>query len=263
MTSGRSGGGAADPVSLLGPDGRLLAVAVDHPLYSWPCRGLEDRGHVIRAVSAAGADAIICAYGTLRDHRDAFAAARPILKLDVTTVAIGGAYPVSEYVVAYGVDDALRLGAAGVLTFVQLGAPFELSALRAAAQVAAAADRAGLSYVCEIMPVGGPQYPELDAPVAIAAAARTAAELGAHVVKTTLPRPPEAMAEVAACDVPVILAGGDLTGDRDALLTAVRAALEAGAAGVAHGRNVWGGGDPAGAVAALRDVVHPGLPAHA
>jgi len=248
---------------LLGTDGRLLVVAVDHPLYSWPCRGLEDRGTLLRQVTAAGADAIICSYGTLRDHRDAFASAAPILKLDLTTVAIGGAYPVSEYVAAYTVEDALRLGAAAVLTFVQLGAPFELAALRTAAQVAAAADRAGLAYVCEIMPVGGPQYPALDAPLAIAAAARTGAELGAHVVKTTMPSPPEAMADVAGCDVPVILAGGDLTGNREALLTAVRTALDAGAAGVAHGRNVWGGGDPAGAVAALRGVVHTGAPARA
>ena len=247
---------------LLAPDGRLLVVAVDHALYSWPCHGLEDRDALLRGVSV-GADAIICSYGTLRDHREAFGAAKPILKLDLTTVAIGGSYPISEYVLAYTVDDAERLGAAAVLTYVQLGAAFELSALQNAARVAAAADRAGLPYVCEIMPVGGPQYPQLDAPLAIAAAARTGAELGAHVVKTTPPNPASAMAEVARCDVPVILAGGDLTGDRDGLLATVRAALAAGAAGVAHGRNVWGSADPAGAVAALRAVVHAREPARA
>ena len=246
---------------LLAHDGRLLVVAVDHALYSWPCRGLEDRGALLRAVSGAGADAIICSYGTLRDHRDAFGGAKPILKLDLTTVAIGGSYPVSEYVAAYTVDDAVRLGAAAVLTYVQLGAAFELAALRTAAQVAAAADRVGLPYVCEIMPVHGPQYPVLDAPLAIAAAARTGAELGAHVVKTTMPSPASAMAAVVCCDVPVILAGGDLTGDREALLATVRAALDAGASGVAHGRNVWGSENPAEAVAALRDVVHAGVTA--
>ena len=68
------------------------------------------------------------------------------------------------------------------------------------------------------------------------------------------------MAEVVTCDVPVILAGGDLTGDRDGLIASVRTALDAGAAGVAHGRNVWGSGDPAEAVAALRNVVHAQVP---
>jgi DhnA family fructose-bisphosphate aldolase class Ia len=241
----------------LGPDGRALIVAVDHPLYSWPCPGLEDRAGLLRAVCEAGADAIICSYGTLRDLGEAFGTSAPILKLDLTSVAVGGHYPVSEYVLAYRVEDALRLGAAAVLTYVQLGTSFELEALRTAAAVAARADKEGLPYVCEIMPVEGEAYPDPAAPVAIAAAARAAAELGARIVKTTMPDPPDAMAEVAGCGVPVVLAGGDLESDGTALLERVRRALAAGAAGVAHGRNVWSRPDPGAAVAALREVVHP------
>jgi DhnA family fructose-bisphosphate aldolase class Ia len=241
----------------LAADGRSLIVAVDHPLYSWPCAGLEDRERVLREVSAAGADAVICSYGTLRDLRDAFGEAAPILKLDLTTLSVGGHYPVSEYVLAYDAEQARRLGAAAVLTYVQLGTPFELDALRAAAQVAVRADELDLPYVCEIMPVEGDAYPDPAAPAAIAAAARTAAELGAHIVKTTMPDPPEAMADVARCGVPVVLAGGDLASDQSRLLDQVRRALDAGAAGVAHGRNVWGRPDPGAAVTALRELVHP------
>jgi 2-amino-4,5-dihydroxy-6-oxo-7-(phosphonooxy)heptanoate synthase len=200
---------------------------------------------------------VICSYGTLRDLRDEFGGAAPILKLDVTTLAVGGHYPVSEYALAYRVEDAERLGAAAVLTYVQLGTPFELDALRTAARVAVRADELGLPYVCEIMPVEGDAYPDPAAPLVIAAAARTAAELGADIVKTTMPNPPEAIAQVAACGVPVVLAGGDLDSDRDRLLDRVRRALDAGAAGVAHGRNVWGRPDPRTAVAALRALVHP------
>jgi DhnA family fructose-bisphosphate aldolase class Ia len=242
--------------ALLAADGRTLIVAIDHPLYSWPCPGLEDRVAVLRAVSDAGADAVICSYGTLRDLPDEFGACAPILKLDLTTVAVGGHYPVSEYALAYSVDDALRLGAAAVLTYVQLGTPFELEALRCAAQVAARADELGLPYVCEIMPVEGPAYPDAADPEAIAAAARSAAELGARIVKTTMPTPPEAVAAACSSGVPVVLAGGDFDGDDERLLDRVRSALAAGAAGVAHGRNVWGRPDPGAAVAALRQVVH-------
>jgi DhnA family fructose-bisphosphate aldolase class Ia len=242
--------------SLLAADGRCLAVAVDHPLYSWPCEGLEDRGRVLREVAAAGADAVIAAYGTVRDQREGFGAAAPILKLDITKLSVGGSYPPSEYVQAYAVEDAQRLDAAAVLTYVQLGTPFELEALRMAARVAARADSVGLAYVCEIMPVECEAYPDPSAPSVIAAAARTAAELGAHMIKTTMPTPPEAMREVAACGTPVILAGGALDPDGRRLLDGVRRALAAGAAGVAHGRNVWGRADPAAAVAALRAVVH-------
>jgi fructose-bisphosphate aldolase / 2-amino-3,7-dideoxy-D-threo-hept-6-ulosonate synthase len=246
-------------VSARGPladDGRAVIVAIDHPLYSWPCPGLEDREGLLRAVTAAGADAVITSYGTLRDLRDAFGDAAPILKLDLTTVAVGGHYPVSEYALAYRVEDAVRLGAGAVLTYVQLGADHELDALRTAAGVAARADELGVPYVCEIMPVEGEAFPNPAAPVAIAAASRTAAELGAHVVKTTMPDPPEATADVAACGVPVVLAGGGLDSDDDRLLGLVRRALDAGAAGVAHGRNVWGRPDPGAAVKALGALVH-------
>jgi 2-amino-4,5-dihydroxy-6-oxo-7-(phosphonooxy)heptanoate synthase len=240
----------------LAADGRIVVVAVDHPLYSWPCAGLEDRAGTIRTVVEAGADAIIAAYGTVRDVPEAIGAAAPILKLDVTTVTVGGDYPLTEYVTAYSVDDAQRVGAAAVLTFVQLGADFELDALRTAGQVAAAADRAGLPYVCEIMPVESLRFPDPYDPGAIAAATRTAVELGAHVVKTSMPTPAEAVADAAAFGVPVILAGGDLTSDRDRLLGAVDVAMRSGASGVAFGRNVWGAADPAGTVRELARIVH-------
>ena len=55
----------------LAADGRGVIVTIDHPLYSWPCPGLEDREALLRAVVSAGADAVIVTYGTLRDCRDA------------------------------------------------------------------------------------------------------------------------------------------------------------------------------------------------
>ena len=231
----------------LAADGKGVIVAVDHPLYSWPCRGLEDRETLLRSVVAAGADAVIASYGTLRDCRDALGRAPTILKLDLTTLTLGG-YGVTEYVAAWTVDDALRLGAAAVLTYVQVGAPFELAALQLAGRVAAAADAAGVPYVCEIMP-------QDDDPLAIAACCRSAAELGARLVKTSFPRPAAAIADAIGCGVPVVLAGGD---PRDPVraLAEVGEAIGAGAAGVAFGRNVWGSRDPAAMERDLVRVVH-------
>jgi DhnA family fructose-bisphosphate aldolase class Ia len=231
----------------LAADGRAVIVAVDHPLYSWPCRGLEDRDALLRAVAGAGADAVIVSYGTLRDCREALAGAAPILKLDLTTLTLDG-YGTTEYVAAWTVEDALRLGAGAVLTFVQVGTPFELGALRLAGRVAAAADAAGLPYVCEIMPAGSD-------PLAIAACCRTAAELGARVVKTSFPEPAGEIAQGVGCGIPVVLAGGDPRAPERSLADAADA-VAAGAAGVAFGRNVWGADDPAGMVRELCRVVH-------
>jgi len=243
---------------VLGADGHALVIAIDHPLYSWPCSGLEDRASLLRTVAAAGADAVIASYGTIRDCRKWFGKAEPILKLDLSTVTLGGSYPVSEFLPAWDLEDAQRLNVHAVLTYVQLGAPFELEALRTAGRMAAACDTVGLTYVCEIMPVASERFPEPAAPDAIAAACRTAAELGAHVIKTTMPEPAESVVDAVACGVPVLVAGGAMAADREALLRAVRQVMRAGAAGVAFGRNVWGSADPAWMVGALRDIVHGG-----
>jgi DhnA family fructose-bisphosphate aldolase class Ia len=236
-------------VSLLAADGRLLVVALDHGLYSWPNPGLEDRRAVIEMAVQNGADALITSYGTLRDFRGAFGDAKPILKLDLSTLSIGP-YADAPYRLAWTVDDAIRLGAAAVLTYVQVGASNELDDLAAAAQVAAAADRAGIPYVCEIMPA------DAATPGAVSACTRAAAELGAHLVKTSLPDPPAGIAEACRHGPPVIVAGGPRAADREGLYQSVTDCLAAGTAGVAFGRNVWGADDPAGTVRRLRELVH-------
>jgi DhnA family fructose-bisphosphate aldolase class Ia len=240
--------------SLFPADGRIVVVAIDHPLYSWPCAGLEDRHELIERAVAAGADAFIGAYGTLRDLASSFGAARRILKLDLTTVAVH-TYPLTPYQLAWSIEDAARLGAEAVLTYVQVGGPGELEALCAAARVAAAADTAGLPYICECMPVQSQAFPDARDPLAVAAATRVAAELGAHVVKTTLPTPASELAQSVAFGVPVIVAGGD-PAEGPELLAGVHGAMQAGAAGVAFGRNVWGAADPPARVAELVAAVH-------
>ena len=243
-------------MSRLGPDGRWVVVAIDHPMYSWPCRNLEDRAKLLRTVVGAGADAVIASYGTIRDYREAFGGARPILKLDLTTVAVGGHYPVSEYVLAWSLDDARRLEVDTVLSYVQLGTPFELNALRDAARIAAACDAAGFTYVCEIMPTGSEAPDSSDDALHIAAACRAGAELGAHVIKTSLPAQPGQLRQATGFGVPVLIAGGMWVDDREDLFATVRQAMEAGAAGVAFGRNAWAADDPAMVVSGLREIVH-------
>lgn len=245
------------PPDFCAADGRSVVVAIDHTLYSWPCHGLEDRRGLLRRVSAAGADAIIASYGTIRDFRQEFGPVKPILKLDVTNLTLGASYAVTEYVMAYTLEDAARLGVGSVLNYIQLGTPFELEALHASAALAARCDREGLTYLCEIMPVECAAYPDPFAPEAIVAACRTGQELGAHAIKTTIPVPTEGIAAAAAaCGIPVILAGGAPASDREQFFSALAASVGHGAAGVAVGRNVWGAPDPAAVVERLAGIVH-------
>lgn len=238
-------------------DGRSVVVAIDHTLYSWPCQGLENRRNLLKRITASGADAIIASYGTIRDFREDFGAARPILKLDITSLTLGSNYALTEYLMAYTLEDAARLGVKTVLNYIQLGASFELEALRQSAMLAARCDREGFAYLCEIMPVECAAYPNAFSPEAIIAACRTGQELGAHAIKTTMPLPSESIAEaVVACGIPVILAGGAPAADREQFFSTIATSVAHGAAGVAVGRNVWGAPDPGAVVERLFGIVH-------
>ena len=242
--------------SFFAKDGKTVVVAIDHPLYSWPCKGLEDRRALISTVADAGTDAIISTYGTIRDERAAFGKAAAILKLDLTTVTLGAGYGITDHELAWTVADAIRLNVKAVMTYIQLGAAGEFQALKTAAKIAAECDFAGIDYVCEIMPVESRNFPDAYSADAIVASCRTAAELGAHVIKTTIPTPPEKIADAVPCGVPIILAGGDFASDKEKYFAALAATIEAGAKGVAVGRNVWGSPDPAAVVKRLVRIVH-------
>jgi DhnA family fructose-bisphosphate aldolase class Ia len=90
-------------------------------------------------------------------------------------------------------------------------------------------------------------------------AVRLAAELGADVVKTPYPTNgtvDEFRRIVAQSFVPVIILGGAAMGDDAGLLQMVENAMDAGAAGIAIGRNVWQHKNPAAIARSLAAIVH-------
>ncbi|MGO8956921.1 MAG: 3-hydroxy-5-phosphonooxypentane-2,4-dione thiolase LsrF, partial [Streptosporangiaceae bacterium] len=85
-------------------------------------------------------------------------------------------------------------------------------------------------------------------------AVRICAELGAHVVKTYYCS--EGFDTVtSACPVPVVMAGGKKLSELEALTMAYKA-IEAGAAGVDMGRNIFQSDQPVAMIRAIRAVVH-------
>ena len=64
---------------------------------------------------------------------------------------------------------------------------------------------------------------------------------------------------VSSTFIPVVILGGERSGDSD-VLQMTRDAVDAGGAGVAYGRNVWGRENPRAMVEALRSVIHEGAP---
>lgn len=69
--------------------------------------------------------------------------------------------------------------------------------------------------------------------------ARVGYDLGADIIKITFPGPDATAKLCAELDIPVVVAGGPLSGDSASTLRDVKDAIEAGAQGVVVGRKVW------------------------
>ncbi|MEF8852838.1 MAG: aldolase [Haloarculaceae archaeon] len=96
----------------------------------------------------------------------------------------------------------------------------------------------------------------------IAYAARLGLELGADVAKVKYPGSEAAMERVCemAAPMPVLMSGGSKTDDR-AFLEQVRTVVDAGAGGLAVGRNVWQRENPNVFLDALEQVIYEGASA--
>jgi fructose-bisphosphate aldolase, class I len=247
-------------VPILASDGRALIVAMDHARTHGAIEGLEDPGAVIEASICGGADAVMTTFGVAKRYHEQLAGRIPnIIRLD------GGpslyredwlAY--TEWSLLHSVEDALLLGADGVVLMAFVGIPVELETYRAVARVAGECLRADLPLVIEALPCPSERIPDPKAPEAMASAARIAFEHGADLVKSYYTDDFRKVTE--NCPVPVLIAGGPRMETAEQMLQVVRQATAAGAAGVVFGRNIWQTGDTPGMIRALKGIIHEGRP---
>ena len=234
-------------------DGRALIVAFDHGLIDGPARGMERPAETLAKIVAGGADAILTSYGAATRFAREIAPLGLILRLDGGGTKLGKMGPGSQF---YTVQDALRLGADAVAVSAFPGSPQEETTLHTLATVIGEAHAWGLPVMGEMVPGGFDSGPEYRTAESIAIAARVAAELGADWVK--IPYADGFDRVVETCYVPAVILGGARKGSERAMLETIRHALDAGAAGVAIGRNIFQADDPAAMTAAVAAIVHKG-----
>ena len=158
----------------------------------------------------------------------------------------------------YGADEAHLCGAHAMMNMLYTHHPNEAGIFREAAELIGESLDSDLPVILEALPfgIGRPDDYTLEN---IGYTLRAAAELGADIVKTAFPTGASAdefRSIVESCFVPVIVLGGAAMGDDRALLEMVRKAIDAGAAGIAVGRNVWQHPKPAKIAKALHAIVH-------
>lgn len=230
--------------------GKTVMLAFDHGYFQGPTTGLERLDVTIKPLSPY-ADALMCTRGALRSIIN------PETQNSVVMRASGGPSilkDLSNEQIAVDIDDALRMNVSAMAVQVFVGGEHETQSIHNLTRLIDAGNRYGVP-VLGVTAVG--KELTRDARY-IGLATRIIAELGAAFVKTYFVDDFETV--VAACPVPVVIAGGKKLAELDALKMA-HGAIQAGAAGVDMGRNIFQSDHPIAMIQAVRKVVHEGMSA--
>ena len=236
--------------------GKTVIVPMDHGVSSGPISGIADIRHAMAQVAEGGANAVVVHKGTVaKGHRKGGPDMGLIVHLSGSTSL--SPEPYTKTLVCT-VEEALQLGADAVSIHVNIGNGKEKEMLGDFGTVAHSAAQWGVPLLAMIYPRGGAVKNEFD-PAAVGHAARLGAELGADLVKVSYTGTPESFRRVVeGCHVPVVIAGGPKMDSDRAILDMVKGAMEAGAAGVSIGRNVFQHSDPVKIVRAMSMIVQEG-----
>jgi DhnA family fructose-bisphosphate aldolase class Ia len=243
---------------LLDPEsGTCRIVALDHGMTS-PVflDGLANMPALIEEVVAGGANVLMLGRGAATAYWQHFAG-EAALALMLTASAAGR--PAGSRVTPIGsVDEALRLGADGVVVYVALGGDDEPAMISYLSKVAEACDRSGMPLIAEA------EFPDAyaasnSAPLDLGADyllrnVRLCADLGADIIKVNWCEDKDQFSRIVlAADRPVVLAGGPVISD-ELLLSRMQDARDVGAVGFSVGRNVFEHPEPRAMTRALARV---------
>ena len=236
-------------------DGRTVILPIDHG-GAIPVHGLEKPAALIEATRDS-VDGYVVNYGVAKACRDALQGKGVCVRTDCYKPVFGD-NPDEGPSRLYTADDAFAVGGNATMNMCYVHHPHEASNFRECAALISECEELDMPVILEALPfgIGRPDDYTVEN---IGFTVRLAAELGADVVKTAYPTNggvDDFRAIVDAALVPVVVLGGAAMGDDAALLGLVRNAMDAGASGIAVGRNVWQHANPAAMAAALSSIVH-------
>ncbi|SKA23368.1 class I fructose-bisphosphate aldolase [Consotaella salsifontis] len=222
------------------PDRACLIVPVDHGVVWGRVPALESPVDVMHRFMGEDITGFMVTTGIVR-ATEADLARHPAL---VRVLAIDAFWPTGKPETGTGtlvaqVEDAVRLG----VDCVKLLLPWNVSDAEKVlyceriGRVISEASRWEMPVMVEPVLLAAPRSEEvLEAELEVA---RVAYDLGADIIKITFPGAEGTRKLVAELGVPIVVAGGALSGDSDSTIKDADAAISAGAQGLVVGRKVW------------------------
>lgn len=236
-------------------DGKSMLLAYDQGLEHGPSADFDDRNvdpaFVMRTASEGKFNGVVFQKGVAERFYDGKVPL--IVKLNGKTSLPKGD-PVSRQVCS--VKHAVSLGAKGVGYTIYLGSAFESEMLTEFGRIQEEAHSAGIAAIAWIYPRGAAVQNDTSKEI-VSYASRAGLELGADAVKIKYTGDPLSFswAVKAAAGAKVFMSGGPKAPTDDDFLAQVKGVMEAGATGLAVGRNVWQNSDPLGMAGKLRKAI--------
>ncbi len=229
--------------------GNTVMFAFDHGYFMGSVSGLERLDLLIPGL-APHIDVLMGTRGALRT------AVNPALGKGVALRVTSGSSMLNEdlshEVLAVDMEDAIRMNADCLAVQTFIGADGQLSSLDNLSKAVNAATRYSIP-VMGVVAVGR-NMERTDRFFKLTT--RIVAELGAQIIKTYYCDKFEEV--VAACPVPIVVAGGKKLSEKEALTLAYRS-IQGGANGVDMGRNIFQSTHPEAMADAVGKVVHKGF----
>lgn len=233
-----------------------LIVPMDHPVAGY-FEALEDPREKIKSLADAGVNAFLFRRGLAKFAASEYKG-RSALILRVTS-STGLRNKLSEEIFVSTVEEALRLGADAIAATVFVGSPREPEDLRNLGLIADACDEWNMPLLGEMIPIGGKEALPYDGPYSmedVRLAVRIGAEEGCDFIKTHYTGDSESFKKVVKYStVPIVIAGGQKKDTVEGTLEMVKGAIDAGAAGICMGRNLWGYKDSLSLLRAIRKIM--------
>jgi putative autoinducer-2 (AI-2) aldolase len=225
--------------------GNTVMLAFDHGYIMGPTSGLERMDLTITPLIEY-ADCIMCTRGALRSIVPPTSNKPVSLRYSAGTTVLTDLN--DECLL--DIEDAIRVNASALAIMVAIGSKYEAVTVRNLVRTA----DLGSKYSIPTLGVTAVGKELVRDARYLALASRVCAENGATFVKTYYCETGFEQV-VAACPVPIVIAGGKKLPEDEALDFAYQA-IQQGAAGVDMGRNVFQSEHPVAMIQAVRAVVH-------
>lgn len=238
-------------------DGKALMVAINHGLGMGPIRGISDMGALLETLSHEPVDSLTLHKGIAKLHADKFAGHSALILKGTNITRF---YDPEEMPVAT-VDEAVALGADAIALGLSLCSGLEYDVVTGIAATIADAEACGMPVVTHSYPNGDKiSDSERYTVKHVGYATRMALELGVDIIKTFWTGDGTSFEEIVKIGAPakVVISGGPRCDTLRACFDMTYQGIQAGAAGVTYGRNIWQHEYPAAVIRGLDAIIHHG-----